>query len=80
MGGIVPLVDGVNADGSPKIVDHVQFDSDFGGPAAFAWIDSIGGTAAANLSGWVIPVGLKMLNPTPMRIGFPYISPLQQSF
>lgn len=80
MGGITPIIDGYNADGSPKIVQHVVFDADFGGPAAFAWFDSVTGPAAANMTGWILPLGLKMRHPHWLRVGFPYLSPFQDSW
>lgn len=80
MNAFAPLINGYNSDGSPNIVDHVLFDSDFGGPAAVATIDAVEGPAAANFTGWLVPYGLKMLESTTMRIGFPFISPLQQTW
>lgn len=80
MDAVIPLTDGVNADGTPRVVDHVLFDSDFGGPASLAYIQSIGGSEASKLSGWMFPFGLKMLYPQPMKLGFPRIASQQMSF
>lgn len=80
MDAVIPLVDGVNEDGSPRVVDHVLFDSDFGGPASVAYIQGVGGSQASNMSGWMIPFGLKLMYPQPMKLGFPRIVSGQQSF
>lgn len=79
MGGIVPVTDGVNDDGSPKIVDHMVYDSDLEGPVSLAAFDGISGPAAVNFSTLLFPVGMKFKEGHALRIGTLYLTPDQQS-
>lgn len=80
MQGITPITDGYKDNGFPNIVKHVVFDVDFSGFMAVSTFDSITGPVAAGIKGWIPPIGIKMTNNTWFRVGFPYISPDQQSY
>lgn len=79
MGGIVPVTEGVNEDGSPKITGHVVFDSDLEGPVALSAFDGISGPAASKFSALLYPVGMKLKAGHSLRIGHMYLTPEQQS-
>lgn len=76
---IVPVEDGVNADGTPKVVDHVLADFDMEAIGTIVSIDRITGPKAPDFVGVILPIGLAV-NYARIRWGTFTISPYQISF
>eukprot|EP00884_Botryococcus_braunii_P016436 jgi/Botrbrau1/3476/Bobra.341_2s0008.1 len=76
---IVPIVDGVQADGSPKVVDHVLGDFDMEAIGTIVTYDRITGPRAPDFVGVTSPIGLAV-DYAKLRWGFYTISPYQVSF
>lgn len=75
----VPVEDGVNPDGTPKIVDHVLGDFDFEGFGTIVSIDRFTGAKLHDFVGVFLPMGLAV-DYAKLRWGFFSISPYQVSF
>lgn len=77
---ITHVVDGYASDGTPKVVTVGLYDFDMEAIATPATYDKLEGSAVANFTQYLIPLGFNIMGGGTARFGVFGISPNQQSF
>jgi hypothetical protein len=79
---LMPVLDGVNKDGTPNIVDNVILDFDMQDIAQWATFNKMTGPVVENFSQplWPLGFGLGYPGVGAVRMGAFHISPAQQTF